>query len=369
MPNDMQQAQALLQQRRSSMVSMQPPEATTLKPSSRHREVGILADDYEAAGSADKHRPLWARANEHPACKRALLCRFALLSVWLLVASGCGMPSSSVGDSAQQSRYALDHFYKDPKAQALALAAEQGNAVEVTRLMKQEHVNPDVIFSDDDSGMPLVAWPVFTLNPTGLKALLDNGANPNARKPGKHRRQYKDGSQGESHYDYDNALVWAAKQDDPVYLKLLLDHGGDPETRNGNNETLLFQAYIWHNQWKNVQLLVERGANINAVTQMGTVLYDYSTLGGFEKSYWLLQHGADPTIDAFINPLPPAPPRHRIIEAIFWHPGNPSDSRWQRLCQQWLLQHGFKRPPMPDAYREMRKSFGFPFDEKNIPLL
>ncbi len=59
-------------------------------------------------------------------------------------------------------------------------------------------------------------------------------------------------------------MIWAAKQEDPIYLKLLLDHGGDPNTRNGNDETMLFQSFIWHNQWKNVQLLVEHGADVNS---------------------------------------------------------------------------------------------------------
>jgi hypothetical protein len=153
-------------------------------------------------------------------------------------------------------------------------------------------------------------------------------------------------------------------------LKLLLDHGGDPNTRNSNDESLLFQAYIWHNQWKNVQLLVERGADVNALTQGDSILFNYSSRGGFEQTYWLLQHEADPTVGTFINqPAPPALPRHLIVEDIFWHPGNPNDPTWQRRCQQWLLQRGFKRPPMPDDYRTMRKNLGFPYEEKNIPLL
>lgn len=302
--------------------------------------------------------------------QRAWLLRLAFLSAWLLLGSGCGVaPSSTSGNVAQPSKYALDRFFKDPKAQALALAAEQGNAVEVQRLMKQEHVNPDTIFSDDDSGMPLVAWPVFTLNSAGLKALLDNGANPNVRKPGQHRRQYKDGSQGDTHFDYNNAMVWAAKQEDPIYLKLLLDHGGDPNTRNGNNETLLFQAYIWHNQWNNVKLLVDRGADVNLLTQGGSILYDYASLGGFEQAYWLLQHGADPKAETWVQSSPSDPIPFLTVDAIFWHPGNPEDPTWQRLCQQWLLRHGFNRPPLPGSYRDMRKSFGFPYEQKDIPLL
>jgi ankyrin repeat protein len=237
---------------------------------------------------------------------------------------------------------------------------------EVQRLMKQEHVNPDVIFSDDDSGMPLVAWPVFTRSMAGLKAMLDRGANPNIRKPGHTLRRFKDGSVSD-HFNFDNAMVWAAKQDDPGYLSLLLDHGGDPDTRNANGETLLFQAYIWHDQWRNVQLLVERGANVNAISQGGAVLYDYSSLGGFEQAYWLLEHGADPKAGALVQS--PESPRYMAVEAIFWHPANASDPSWQRECQQWLLAHGYTRPPMPDSYRDMRKNLGLPYKEQDIPLL
>lgn len=218
---------------------------------------------------------------------------FTSLFSHALILSGCDAPSPSAS-AGGGSLYAVDRVFKDPKAQALAIAAEHGNTAEIQRLMKQEHVNPDVIFSEDDSGMPLVAWPVFTLNPDGLKAMLDNGANPNARKPGTHSKHYTDGSGG-TYFDHDNAMVWAAKQEDPLYLKLLLDHGGDPNTRNGNDETLLFQAFIWHNQWKNVQLLVERGADINAKSAGSSSLSNYAFSGQFERTYWLLQHGADPT--------------------------------------------------------------------------
>lgn len=279
---------------------------------------------------------------------------FVVIALWLVLA-GCSEPTP-----AQLSHYGVDTFFSDPKAQALAVAAEYGDAQAVHRLMKEKGVNPDMIFSKE--GMPLLAWPIFTHNPAGLKAMLENGAHPNVKQA------YPSRERG-LRYD-DNAMVWAAKQEDPIYLQLLLDHGGDPNTRNVNDETLLFQAFIWHNQWQNVQLLVERGADIDAMTTNMPITLDYAARGGFRQVYWLLEHGADPKAgDLIVQPAPPAPKRYLIIENVFWHPGIPNDPTWQRLCQQWLLQHGYQRPPMPEFLRTMRKDLGFPYEEKNIPLL
>ncbi|WP_104602366.1 ankyrin repeat domain-containing protein, partial [Xanthomonas cucurbitae] len=198
------------------------------------------------------------------------LLRLLVLSLSLVCAS-CG--GVSLPAPAQQSAYPLRAYFPDPKAQALALAAEHGNVEEVRRLMKEEHVDPDVTFSTE--GEPLLMWPILTQKPQGLRAMLENGANPNARKPDQIVKTYKDGSVGR-YFRSDNAMVWAAKQDDPIYLKLLLDHGGDPNTRNANDETLLLQAFLTQNKWESVKLLVERGADVNAKSQGVPILFNYA---------------------------------------------------------------------------------------------
>jgi len=273
--------------------------------------------------------------------------------------TGCNI-APAPDDTSQYNLKAI--FPDNPKAQQLALAAEHGRVDVIRRLMKDEGFNPDPVFGRD--GTPLVAWPVITHNPEGLRAMLDNGADPNARVPDVRVVTYEDGSVGR--YQPDNAVVWAAKQEDPIYLKLLLDHGGDPNTRNSNEESLLFQAYIWHGQWQNVQLLVERGADVNANTGGGDrILSQYTQYADFDRAYWLLEHGADPVGEVMTGFKPP---RYPALEEIFWYPSKPVMQAWQRQCQIWLLQHGYQRPPMPEHLRKTRQDFGDPTEERDIPL-
>ncbi|MBT2748014.1 ankyrin repeat domain-containing protein [Lysobacter sp. ISL-42] len=275
----------------------------------------------------------------------------ALLVLALLVGTGClDAPPSNRALAIDAASW----FPDNPKAQQLILAADAGRVDEVRRLMKDEGVNPDKIFSRE-AKYPLIAFLVMYKYPKPLQVLLENGADPNARHALKtHDRGIR---------TQDNAMVWAAKADDTIYLKLLLDHGGDPNTRNANNETLLVQAFLWGKQWQNVKLLVERGADVNAKTRNQPFISEYAGGGGFEPTYWLLQHGANPDNDD------EDPAYKTTINAIFWYPSKPGYVEWQRKCQQWLLERGYKRTPMPSHIKDMRKSFGYPTEEKDIPLL
>ena len=225
--------------------------------------------------------------------------------------------------------------------------------------MKDDGVDPDRIFARD-AGIPLLAWPLRARNLDGLQALLDNGADPNARA-------YKtvDGRR----LGYNNAMVYAAKMDDPRFLELLLKHGGDPNTRNSANETLLFQAFVAGNQWENVKLLVENGADVNEQNRgsADTVISWYTTRGAFEHAYWLLEHGADPTV--MLTSSTGEPDRMLVAEHIYWGITTPDLLPWQKKCQQWLMARNIPRPPMPKGIRDKREAFGFPTREEDIPLL
>lgn len=251
--------------------------------------------------------------------------------------------------------------YFQGKALELAEAVDRNDAAEVQRLIKQEGVNPDVIF--DESAMPMVAWPVFNKNLPGLKLLLDNGANPNARRIDSRRT---------SGQQRNNALVFAAGDADSRYLAMLLDYGGDPNTHNSNGEPLIYVATL-QDQWPNVKMLIEHGANINeglyVPESYNTAVAWYSSFGNFEQAYWLLQHGADPTRTTETQKGSKQRYRMPVVDEIYWLPVKPHMIEWQRKCQHWLREHGIERSPMPTQIKDDRIQLGLPSEEKDIPLL
>ncbi|MGB6145250.1 MAG: ankyrin repeat domain-containing protein, partial [Rhodanobacter sp.] len=156
------------------------------------------------------------------------------------------------------------------------------------------------------------------------------------------------------------------------YLKLLLDRGGDPNTMSSNDEQLTYVATL-HHVWPNVQLLIERGANINqplyTTDGYNTVLNWYTKYADFEQAYWLLQHGADPTRKIKADPGTFNYGRMPMVEDIYYAPVRPDGIEWQRRCQHWLRDHGIQRTPEMGVWGDYRKKLGVASDPKDIPLL
>ncbi|MGC1548983.1 MAG: hypothetical protein WA777_10680, partial [Rhodanobacter sp.] len=73
----------------------------------------------------------------------------------VILLAGCNVPSSNVSTDgsastplSQSSWFNPANTFKNPQALALARAAQDNNAEEVRRLIKDEHINPDTLFSD-----------------------------------------------------------------------------------------------------------------------------------------------------------------------------------------------------------------------------
>ncbi|MDR1075649.1 MAG: ankyrin repeat domain-containing protein [Xanthomonadaceae bacterium] len=281
-----------------------------------------------------------------------------LLAVLLL--AGC------LQAGPQASRLGAQRYFEG-KALALAVATENGDIRRINRLMQEEGVDPDTVFSTE--GVPLLAWPLRAERLDSLRAMLENGADPNAHRVDEFTSPLSGKTESRSR---NNAMVFAAAMEDSRYLELLLDYGGDPNTRNVSNETLLFQALISQNQWQNIQLLIKRGADINAHAYglVNTPITWYSTRGAFDRVWWLLQHGADPTVRSRMPEDPPDQGRMVAVEHIYWRPTLPEQIPWQRQCQQWLIDRGISRPPMTEALRKDRQHAHLPYEnEDQIPLL
>lgn len=276
----------------------------------------------------------------------------AVIAAWLTLFLLSGCAASSAHGAGQ---------YFEGKALELAIASERGDGDTIRRLMKDQGVDPDTEFAKRD-GIPLIAWPLRSESLDGMREMLENGADPNARQV----REIEG-----KPFKFNNAMVYAVRMKDPRFLELLLQHGGDPNTRSSGGESLLFQAFISGNQWKNVQLLIEHGAKINDnnLGKADTVLSWYTARGGFDAAYWLLEHGADPTISRSSAHENGQPPRQMMVEDIYWEITTPDLLPWQKKCQQWLIARNIPRPPMPEHIRKKREAFKFPSKEEDIPLL
>src|SRR5690606_29984930 len=74
----------------------------------------------------------------------------SLSTCWLVLAclllSACNADLLA-GARVSRQQAALEEAFPDPKAQALAIAAEHGDVARVGRLMREEGINPDSILS------------------------------------------------------------------------------------------------------------------------------------------------------------------------------------------------------------------------------
>jgi ankyrin repeat protein len=265
----------------------------------------------------------------------------------LLVVGGChGQSSPNAAPRAQELPSAVTqtldierHFHGD--ALALANAAARGDAVEVARLVRERHADPDAISS---GGLPLIAWPILQGNAAGVRALLDNGADANLAVPGA-----------------GTVMVWAASAKDPAILAAFLDHRGDADARNRDGEPLLKLAAL-ANAWDNVRLLVERGADVDAHSpgQPGDTVLGYYSAGQFDKAQWLLEHDADPGYRIATARSPERVGAQPIVENIYWWPVNagrfPQLAHAQQRCQALIAERGFTMPKEPAHLQRLRAS-------------
>ena len=233
-----------------------------------------------------------------------------------------------------------EHFQGNELALAKAAAAD--DAGEVRELVQKRGANPNAVSS---KGLALIAWPLLRNAQAGVIALLDNGADPNLELSG-----------------IGPAIVLAAKSVDAALLRAFIDHGGNVDALSVNREPLLIVAQM-AGRWPNVQLLVERGADINAIAHgdAGDTVLAFYSAGQFDKAEWLLQHGADPGARIEKAMKPERVGSQPIVENIYWWPVDamrfPVLAQAQRRCQDFLAQKlKLYAPAEPAHLAKLRQS-------------
>jgi hypothetical protein len=299
-----------------------------------------------------------------PRAVLALLVALATLAgcVYLLLPMSTARPATAGPNPA-------DYFTGGGLALARAIDRNDWDAID--RLVNEQGLDPDTIF--DRLGRPLLAWPVVTHNPQGLHLLLNAGASPNVRT-----QAIGTTSGTTSGAAAESTLAAAAAMADSSYITELLMRGGDPNGRNAAGEPLLYVAFV-NGHWDNVRALVMSGANLDTTlyTDDGydTVLSWYSRIGRFDRLYWLLEHGGDPTRrmrdlegSRLAGTADSNEGRMPIVEDTFYATVPEQMRDWQRACQAWLLLHGIDRPPMPPSRRMHKQQRTQERDSNELPL-
>lgn len=123
--------------------------------------------------------------------------------------------------------------------------------------------------------MTPLGWALTARNIDGMRALLRAGADPNM-------------SLGPEHEFHP---VWlAAGLDTPEPLRILLEFKGNPDaSHNGSDFNALMHATM---HYENTKLLVQAGANVNAVGEIGrTAAKKAANLAQYDVVIYLLDHG------------------------------------------------------------------------------
>jgi ankyrin repeat protein len=152
------------------------------------------------------------------------------------------------------------------------------------RKLVQGGVKPD---TEGKEGETLLSFAVRVDKRDSLRELLQLGANPNFRS-----------SIGWS------AMAAAARADDEDLLRILLDSGGDPNLRDDVGRPIAFHSTPTGGlapaaaadpvHWGKLELLLKRGADINATAPDGNNLVLYLALTeDWEQVAYLIERGAD----------------------------------------------------------------------------
>ena len=181
-------------------------------------------------------------------------------------------------------------FFRSGPARELAEAIARNDTAAVATLVKTVNVNKTGL-----SGMTFLILALRQLRETPeehtvVRRLLEARADPNKSA------------------QYEHPLTIALEVDskagvEPV--KMLLDAGADPNLATSFGDPVWFLAIGRNSNLETLALVLDRGANINAVAREGhTALFEAANTQNWKAALLLLQRGADWTLGRSVNGMP-----------------------------------------------------------------
>ena len=270
---------------------------------------------------------------------RALLLAACLGA--LTFGPGCDGPTIVGTSMAARSLPPLADHWSGANAD-LAKAAARGDKRGVTEAI-EAGADPNAV---SRQGMPMVLWPVYANSFEGYLALLEAGADPEARFPA--------GSEDRADTAVATEMMMRA---DAKFLNEALVRGADPDAVGSNGEPLVWKAH-YADRWDLIRALIEAGGNVDAFNhgERGQTLLRNASAGQFDRAVWYLEQGADPTwkietapvgYEDRIGAMP-------ILENIYYYEIDATrfseGAEQQKRAQDLVRGMGHPPPPRPKRY-------------------
>jgi ankyrin repeat protein len=191
-------------------------------------------------------------------------------------------------------------------------APEAADVALTLRLLLNHGADPNTAFASEDGPLScLYAASGLLGNVEMTRLLLEAGADPDDGESLYHATEQPDLAclrlllEHGANVTGSNAIKHILDQESPEGLRLLLDAGGDPNETNPEGDTALHWAVRRGRSSGIVTMLIEAGADIDAVRNDGRTAYALAVVSGQTAVARLLAaHGADTrlsTIDAFVS--------------------------------------------------------------------
>lgn len=205
------------------------------------------------------------------------------MPVWKLVISeiisvlafilgmGLMMNSAAADDEMTLAGRPMVFYFTDGAVRTMVEAASTGDLQAVEQAVAAG-ADPN---HQGFEGITPLFWVVHFKNKSGLKKLLQLGADPNLRVA---KRDM-------------SLMTLAAGAEDPDYLSILLDHGGDPNTLDEQGMPALFMA-VRQGRRDNIELLAAHCADLNLDDGFGVTAATFAAnINQFDLVAYFLENG------------------------------------------------------------------------------